>query len=119
MTLSAIDPLMLPIHEQKLYYANRRIAALQAAIAQTVPPAPLSGAFSMRYEHPSLGWLTVHYTISEEEGATVLATYVYSVDICERLDEGEIATISDACAKAYEQACSESNLDFEIERRYG
>jgi hypothetical protein len=119
MTPTAIDPLMLPIPEQKLYYANRRIATLQAAIAQTVPPAPLSGALSMRYEHPGLGWLTVHYTISEEEGATVLATYVYSVDICERLDEGELATISDACAKAYEQACSESNLDFEIERRYG
>jgi hypothetical protein len=41
------------------------------------------------------------------------------VDICERLDEGELATIASACAKAYEQACSESNLDFEIERRYG
>ena len=62
MTLSAIDPLMLPIPEQKLYYANRRIATLQAAIAQTVPPAPLSGAFSMRYEHPSLGWLTAGKT---------------------------------------------------------
>ena len=115
----SIDVMTMPLSEQKLYYANRRIATLQAAIAQTVPPAPLSGAFSMRYEHPSLGWLTVHYTISEEEGATVLATYVYSVDICERLDEGELATIASACAKAYEQACCESNLDFEIERRYG
>lgn len=73
----------------------------------------------MRYEHPGLGWLTVHYTVSEEEGATVLAAYVYSVDICERLNEGELAAISDACAKAYEQACSERNLEFAIERRYG
>lgn len=116
--MPGIEVLKLPLHEQRLHYANQRIEALKAFAATVMAPAAPSGAITVRYWHKTLGELNVHYKPDAEDWA-VLAVYLFSRDIADRLTEGELDHITLSCALTYEQACAESNLDFQIERRYG
>jgi hypothetical protein len=116
--MAGIDVLKQPLHEQRLHYANQRIEALKAFAATVMPPPTPVGAMAVHYVHETLGSLTAHYK-PDPEDPQVLAVYLFSRDIINRLTECELGHIALSCAMTYERACAESNLDFQIERKYG
>lgn len=116
--MTGLEVLKLPLPDQRLHYANQRIEALKAFAATVIAPAAPIGAITVRYWHKTLGELNVHYK-PDAEDPSVLAVYLFSRDIADRLTEGELDHITLVCAMTYERACAENNLDHLIERRYG